>query len=59
MDQAPVFDSKFFDLFPPFNDSGVTPEVGVGGCNVSNTLMVAFIVVIIDEVTDLVSKVTR
>jgi hypothetical protein len=28
---SPVFDGKFFDLFSPFNDSGVTPEVGVGG----------------------------
>ena len=31
VDQAPVFDSKFFDRFSPFNDNGMMPEVGVGG----------------------------
>ncbi|HJO87143.1 MAG TPA: hypothetical protein QF359_09295 [Rhodospirillales bacterium] len=32
MDQAAVLNGQFFDLFSPFDDGGVTPEVGGGGC---------------------------
>ena len=30
MVQAAVLDSQFFDPFSPFNDGGVTAEVGIG-----------------------------
>jgi hypothetical protein len=30
--QAAVSGCQFFDLFPPFNDGRITPEVGVCEC---------------------------
>jgi len=36
MVQAAVLDGQFLDLFSPFDDRGVTPEVGVSGCDVSD-----------------------
>ena len=31
MFQAAVLDGEFFDFLPPFDDCGVSPEVGVSG----------------------------
>ena len=35
MVQAAVLDCQVLDLFPPFDDGGVTPKVGVGWCDVA------------------------
>ena len=52
MVQAAGFERNFFDVFSPFNDGCVTPEVGVGG--VADALVVSMIVVMIHEIADLV-----
>ncbi len=57
MVQAAVLDGQFFDLFSPFDDGGVTPEVGVSRCNIADALVVAVVVVMIDEGADLVFKI--
>ena len=57
MVQAAILDGQFLDLLPPFDDCGVTPEVGIGGCNVADALVVAVVVVMVDEFADLVFKV--
>ncbi len=59
MVQAAVLDGQCFDLFSPFDDGGVTPEVGVSRCNIADTLVVAVVVVMIDEGADLVFEITR
>jgi hypothetical protein len=63
MVQAAVLDGQFLYLFPPFDDGGVTSEVGVGWCDVANALVVvvvvAVIVVMIDEGADLSFKVAQ
>ena len=41
MVQAAVLDGQFFDPIPPFDDGGVAAEVGVGGRDVAETLVVA------------------
>ena len=42
MVQAAVLDCQFLDLFPPFDDGGLTPKVGVDWCYVADALVVAF-----------------
>ena len=59
MDQAAVLNGQFFDLFSPFDDGGVTPEVGVGGCDVSDTLVVTLVVIVTNEGPDLVFEIAR
>ena len=54
MVQAAVLDCQVLDLFPPFDDGGVTPKVGVGWCDVADALVVALVVVMIDEGANLV-----
>ena len=41
MVQAAVLDGEFFGFLSPFDDCGVSPEVGVSGGDVADTLMVA------------------
>jgi len=57
MVQAAILDSQFLDLLSPFNDGGVPSEVGVGRCDVVQALVVAVIVIVIDEVVDLVFEI--
>ena len=52
-------DGQFLDLCPPFDNGGVTSEVGVGRCDVGEALVVAVVVVMIDEGADLVFEVAR
>ena len=59
MVQAAVFECNFLDVFSPFNDCGVTPEVGVSWCDVADALVVSMIVVMIHEVADLQFKIAR
>ena len=57
--QAAVLYCQFFDLFP-FSENGfVAPEVEVSGCEVVDALVLALVVVVIDEGSDLGFKITR
>ena len=58
MVQAAVLDGQFFDPVSPFDDGGVAAEVGVGGRDVAEALVVAVVVIVIDESTDLAFEVT-
>ena len=58
MAQAAVLDSQFLDPFPPFNDGGVTIEVGIGGGDGAEALVVAVVVIMVDESADLAFKVS-
>ena len=51
--QAAVLHCQFLDLCPPFDDCGVASEVDIGGCDVTEALVVAVIVVMVDEGVDL------
>ena len=59
MVQAAFLDGQFLDLFPPFDDRGITPKVGICGRHIVEALMVAVIIVMIDEVADLQLEITR
>ena len=58
MVQAAFLDSQFLDLFSPFNDGSGSSVVGVGRRDVVQALVVAVIVVMIDEGTDLIFQIT-
>jgi hypothetical protein len=51
--QAPIFDSLSFDPFSLFDDGLCPAEVGVGRCDVVQALMMALMVVMLDERFDL------
>ena len=51
--QAPMFDSLSLDPFTLFYDGLGPAEVGVGGCDVVEALVVAAMVVVLDERFDL------
>ncbi len=53
MVQAAFLNGPFFDLLSPFDDGCAPPEVGIGGCDVSDALVVAVVIIIIDESADL------
>ena len=55
--QASVSDCLFFDLLPFSQDDFVAPEVDVSGCDVVQTLVVALVVVVVDEGADLTFKI--
>ena len=59
MKQAPTLDCVSFDPFSSFDDGGGSTEVGIGRCDVVEALMVALVVVVLDERLDLGLKVTR
>ena len=52
MVQAAVLGGQFFDLFSLFDDDGVASKVGVGWSYAADALMVALVVVVIDEGAD-------
>ena len=54
MVQAAVLGGQFFDPFSLFDDGGVASKVGVGWSYVADALVVALVVVVIDEGADLV-----
>lgn len=56
--QASRFERLSFDPFTLFQDDFVTPEVHVGGCDVVDDLVIALMIVVMDEGFDLVFKVT-
>ena len=49
MVQAAVLDGQFFDPFSRFDDGGVAAEVGIGGRDVAEALVVAVVVMVIEE----------
>ena len=55
--QAPIFDSLSFDLFALLDDGFCPAEVGVGGRDVVQALVIALMVVMLDERIDLLFKV--
>ena len=57
MVQTAVLDSQFLDPVPPFNDGGIAPEVGIGGGYIREALVVAAVVVVIDEGADVVFEI--
>ncbi len=52
-----MFDGLFFDPFALLDDGSGPAEVGIGGCHIVQALMVAAMVVVIDERRDLGLKV--
>ena len=58
MVQAAVLDSQFLDPFSPFNDGGVSAEVGIGGGDVAEALVVAVVVIMVDESADLAFEIS-
>ena len=58
MKQAALFDGFAFDPFPFQHDDVTAPEVDVGGCEIAETLVVAAVVVMIDERRDLPFEIT-
>ena len=59
MVQAGVLDGQLLDLLSPFDDGGVTPGVGISGCDVVEALVVGVVVIVIDEGPDLVFEIAR
>ena len=55
--QAPLFDRFAFDPFSLFDDGLCPAEVGVGGRDVVQALMVALVIVVFDKRFDLDFKV--
>ena len=51
--QAPVLDGLWFDPFPFQQDGLATPEVDIGGREVIQALVVAPVVVVLDEGAEL------
>ena len=58
MVQAAGLDGQFFDPIPPFDDGGIAAKVGIGGRDVAEALVVAVVVIVIDESADLAFKVS-
>ena len=55
--QAPIFDSLSFDPFAML-DGGLRPaELGIDRCDVVQALVIALMVVVLDECFDLMLKV--
>ena len=59
MVQAAFLVGQFLDLFSPFNDGYLTLEVGIGGRHIADALVVAGVVVMIDQFAYLIVKITR
>jgi hypothetical protein len=53
MKQAALCDGFAFDPFPFQHDDVAAPEVDVGGCEIADALVVAAVIVMIDEGRDL------
>lgn len=59
MAQAPLEHGFSFDLLSLFQDLRIAPEVDIGGRQVSEALVVALVVVVVDEGGDLAFQVSR
>ena len=49
MAQVAVLNGESLDPFSPFNDGRVPPEVDVGGRDVAEALVVALVVIMVDD----------
>jgi protein involved in temperature-dependent protein secretion len=56
--QAPIFDGLSLDPFALLDDGWCPAEVGVGGGHIVQALVVALVVVVLDECLDLGLEVT-
>ena len=54
--QAPMLDGLSLDPFALFDDGWGSAEVGIGGRDVVQALVVALVVVLLDERLDLASR---
>src|SRR5687768_598734 len=59
MKQAALSDGFAFDPFSFQHDDVAAPEIDVGGCEIAKALVVAAVVVMIDERRDLPLEITR
>ena len=57
--QAPMFERLSLDPFSSFDDGRCPAEVCVGGCDVVEALVVALVVVMLDEGLDLLFEIAR
>ena len=57
MKQAPLFKCLSFDPFSLLDDGCCPAEVGVGRCDVVEALVIALMVVMLDERLDLTSQI--
>ena len=55
--QAPMFECLSLDPFSSFDDGGSPAEVGIGGRDVVEALVVALVVVMLDEGLDLLLEI--
>ena len=55
--QAPIFDGLSFDPFALFDDCFGSAEVGIGRCHVVQALVIALVVLMLDERFDLALEV--
>ena len=59
MKQASLFDGLSLDAFPPFDNGGGPAEIGVGRCHVVEALVIAAMVIMLDEGLDLPFEIAR
>lgn len=57
--QAPMLECLSFDPFSSLDDGGCPAEVGIGRCDVVQALVVALVVVVLDEGLDLLFEIAR
>ena len=57
--QAPMFDGRSFDPFSLFDDGLGPAEVGIGGRHIVQALVVALVIVVLDERFDLALEIAR
>ena len=55
--QAPIFECLSLDPFSSSDDRGCSAEVGVGGCHIVEALVVALVIVVLDEGLDLLFEI--
>ncbi len=55
--QAPMFDGLSLDPFTLFDDSAGPAEVGIGGRHIVQALVIALVIVMLDERLDLAFEV--
>lgn len=58
MKQAPGFDGRSFDPFSLFQNGFTAPEVDIGRGEVLQALVIASVVVVLDERVDLLAEIT-
>ena len=57
--QAPMLDGFALDPFAVFDDGFGPSEVGVGGCHIVEALVVAPVIIVLDEGLDLAFEIAR